>query len=68
MDSDINKRYTFNVSNQYIFKYIISYFEKNNKYFDENLKLKEICLFSNEHLFSAEEQNNIWYCKSLHTD
>lgn len=68
MDSDINKRYTFNVSNQYIFKYIILHFEQNNKYCEENLKLKEICLFVNEHLFSTEPQNNIWYCKSLHTD
>ena len=68
MDSDINKRYTFNVSNQYIFKYIISHFERNNKYCEDNLKLKETCLFANEHLFSKEEENNIWYCKSLHTD
>jgi hypothetical protein len=25
-------------------------------------------LFAKEHLFSTEEQKNIWYCKSLHTD
>lgn len=64
-----NKRYAFNVSNRYIFKYIISHFEKTNKHYEANLKLKQICLDANEHLFSNDkETNDIWYCKSLHTD
>lgn len=68
MDYDINKRYTFNVSNQYIFKYIMSHFEDKNKYYEDNLRLKEICLLANKHLFVKDQKDNIWYCKSLHTD
>ena len=71
MNSNTNKRYAFNVSNQYIFKYIISHFEKNNKYYEANLNLKQICFQANEHLFSKDkdkDKENIWYCKSLHTD
>jgi len=72
MNSNIDKRYTFNVSNQYIFKYILSHFNKQNTFFQDNLNLKQICLQANECIFFKDtdkaDKESEWYCKSLHTD
>jgi hypothetical protein len=69
MNSNIDKRYAFNVSNQYIFKYILSHFDKKYIYFQDNLKLKMICLQANECIFLNDtDKESGWYCKTLHTD